>query len=236
MFCVYRHTSPSGKVYIGISKSLKRRWEGSGMNYLRKNKDGKYIHWLFARAIIKYGWDNFKHEILFENLDEISAKLIEEDLIYYYKKDRLSYNVAPGGFSCTHINKGKSIVQLTLDLEIIAEFANAVEAGLSINASSSNITHAIKRKGQTHGFYWIYKSELSNLNNICFAPTRNNIVYQVDPLVKNVINVFKSEFEAAKSLNVTPSIIHNAIRRRNMLANYYWIKKEDFDNFIAITD
>ena len=62
---IYRYTSPSNKVYIGITYNIKRRWyDGNG--YLHKKKNGKYNQPLFARAILKYGWDNFTHEILVE--------------------------------------------------------------------------------------------------------------------------------------------------------------------------
>ena len=62
---LYRHTSPSGKVYIGItSKSVNKRWNG-GRGY----KTCIY----FYNAILKYGWDNIKHEILFTDLEEKRA-------------------------------------------------------------------------------------------------------------------------------------------------------------------
>ena len=88
-YVVYRHTSPSGKVYIGITCTKpERRWRnGNGYKSCPK----------FYNAIQKYGWDNFKHEILFSGLNEISAKHIEEDLVYYYKKQNISYNITDGG-------------------------------------------------------------------------------------------------------------------------------------------
>lgn len=87
-YIVYRHTSPSGKVYIGITcNSPNRRW-GRGSGYRRSK---------FYTAIKKYGWDNFKHEILFENLSKLDAEMIEMDLVYYYKKIGISYNLADGG-------------------------------------------------------------------------------------------------------------------------------------------
>ena len=88
-YIVYRHTSPSGKVYIGItSRKPKQRWR-NGNGYKDSPK--------FYNAIKKYGWDNFNREILFYDLNEITAKLIEEDLIYYYKNFNLSYNISNGG-------------------------------------------------------------------------------------------------------------------------------------------
>lgn len=69
---LYRHTSPSGKVYVGItSKSVNKRWDG-GRGY----KTCIY----FYNAILKYGWDNIKHEILFTDLEEKRAKSLEIEL------------------------------------------------------------------------------------------------------------------------------------------------------------
>ena len=71
---VYKHTFPNGKVYIGITSKKKpnQRWE-SGIGY-SKNQIVMY------NAIQKYGWDNIKHEILFENLskDDACKKEIDE--------------------------------------------------------------------------------------------------------------------------------------------------------------
>lgn len=100
MYKVYRHTSPSGKVYIGITKlKLQARW---------KNGNGYKTSPYFYRAIQKYGWDSFKHEVLFDNLNEISAKCIEVDLIYYYKQLGISYNNTDGGEGNTGNHKPKS--------------------------------------------------------------------------------------------------------------------------------
>lgn len=94
---VYKHTSPSGKVYIGITKrSCKIRWS-NGKGY----KDCP----IFFRAIEKYGWNNIKHEILFENFNEVSAKMTEEDLIYYYKSIDKSYNITNGGDGVKGVQK-----------------------------------------------------------------------------------------------------------------------------------
>lgn len=88
-YVVYRHTSPSGKVYIGITCTKpEKRW---------RNGNGYKNCSVFYRAIQKYGWNNIEHQILFSGLNEISAKMIEEDLIYYYKKEGISYNITDGG-------------------------------------------------------------------------------------------------------------------------------------------
>lgn len=66
------------------------RWGKNGIQYCRQ---------IFYRAIQKHGWDNIKHEILYENLTEREAKSLERKLIKQYKtKDsRYGYNCTYGG-------------------------------------------------------------------------------------------------------------------------------------------
>ena len=71
-YCVYCHTSPSGKKYVGISCDPVRRW---------RNGRGYKLNYLFSRAIDKYGWDNFEHEILYQGLSASEAAEIETRLI-----------------------------------------------------------------------------------------------------------------------------------------------------------
>lgn len=95
---VYKHTSPSKKCYIGITcQNPEYRWGNNGYKYVEVKKDGKFKHPIFANAILKYGWDNIRHEILFTNLTEEEAKLLEINLIEYYKNLGLSYNITDGG-------------------------------------------------------------------------------------------------------------------------------------------
>lgn len=57
-FIVYKHTSPSGKCYVGItSQAPECRWGNDGCKYLEIHKNGKLKHPYFAQAILKYGWD-----------------------------------------------------------------------------------------------------------------------------------------------------------------------------------
>ena len=91
MFTVYKHTSPSGKVYIGItSQSLKKRW---GYGYGYQNNDH------FWKAIQKYGWNNFIHEIIATELTKQEACDMEQELITKYNSTNpdFGYNLSKGG-------------------------------------------------------------------------------------------------------------------------------------------
>lgn len=90
-YCVYRHTSPIGKVYIGVTSiTPERRWE---------NGHGYKYNTHFWNAIVKYGWDNFSHEILYAGLTREQAFSLEKELIYQYESTnpRYGYNVTEGG-------------------------------------------------------------------------------------------------------------------------------------------
>lgn len=92
IYKVYIHTCLINlKVYIGIT-SLKPedRWQNG--NGYRKNKH-------FFSAIKKYGWENFKHIILFDRLTESEAQKIEVELISYHNSNNseYGYNKTSGG-------------------------------------------------------------------------------------------------------------------------------------------
>lgn len=94
IYTVYMHESPYGKKYIGItSRNPVKRWGHDGYCY-RTN-----VH--FYNAIKKYGWDNFKHTILFTHLTKEEAEKKEIELIAYYKTtdQECGYNIENGGNS-----------------------------------------------------------------------------------------------------------------------------------------
>lgn len=108
LFCVYKHTTPNNKVYIGItSQNPLHRWNGG------KGYQGNAY---FYRAILKYGWDNITHEILFDGLTDKEASEKEIQLISFYKSDnpQFGYNLSSGGLNTipgTHIRYGEQSKQ-----------------------------------------------------------------------------------------------------------------------------
>lgn len=90
-YCVYMHTClKNNKKYIGITNNIKIRWGANGKNYKSQ---------YFYRAINKYGWDNFKHEVLLENLSKEEANKKEIELIEKYDTTNKEngYNISNGG-------------------------------------------------------------------------------------------------------------------------------------------
>lgn len=90
-YTVYKLTSPSEKVYIGItSQPIKKRW---------KNGNGYKRCPAMNKAITKYGWENFTKEILLENTTESEAKSLETLLIKVHMSNdsKYGYNITEGG-------------------------------------------------------------------------------------------------------------------------------------------
>lgn len=94
IYTVYKHTAPNGKVYIGItSKKATKRWD-NGKGY----RDCP----LMMRAIEKYGWENFRHEIVATGLSKQDAEAMEVELIREYRSNErvFGYNLESGGNAC----------------------------------------------------------------------------------------------------------------------------------------
>lgn len=97
-YILYMHKNKiNGKIYIGITNNIKQRWRGSGSQYKpHKNRNQNIRFW---NAIKKYGFDNFEHIILKENLTFDEAINLEIEYIEKFKsrEKEYGYNIAKGG-------------------------------------------------------------------------------------------------------------------------------------------
>lgn len=99
-YCVYVHTNKAnGKRYVGITSMLpEKRWA---------NGHGYRSNVLFYRAIKKYGWESFKHSVLFDGLTREEAYAKEIELISTFKASnpRFGYNIDKGGNGSNRITE-----------------------------------------------------------------------------------------------------------------------------------
>lgn len=101
-YTIYMHKNKiNGKVYIGqTSQKPEKRWD-NGRGYETSSK--------FYNAILKYGWDNFEHIILYTNLTLEEANQKEQELIKQYRacEDDFGYNITSGGHNFIHSEETK---------------------------------------------------------------------------------------------------------------------------------
>jgi hypothetical protein len=92
IYVIYKHTSPSGKSYIGQTS-----------NYQLRNKAHVSPHSqcvVFKHAIQKYGWEAFVHEILMVDLTIEDANIFEQKLILEHNTlHPKGYNLKTGGLN-----------------------------------------------------------------------------------------------------------------------------------------
>lgn len=147
-FKVYMHTSPNGKRYIGITRqeNPERRWGSNGCGYI----DNQH----FWRAIQKYGWDNFKHEILFDGLTEIEAKQKEVELIAFYDLTNANngYNISLGGDYNINVTP-KPVKQYTSTGIFIQEYECIKYGAIATNINKSAISMCCNNKAKLAGGY-----------------------------------------------------------------------------------
>lgn len=223
---LYKHTSPSGKVYIGItSKSPEIRWGKNGIGYKRQSN--------FYNAILKYGWDNIRHEILFSNLSEFEAKHLEYHLVDLYKKRGIAYNAADGGgvgtsgYKWTKEQLSRKIIR-DMKGENNPNYGNHKIAGKNNFMYGKTHTEEVRRKislaatGRTH--------KMPDSQKTILLKIHSKPVTQLD-LNNNIVAKFSSSIAAArfygKGVSTANHIAECCKGKRKKCLNYKWIYNYD---------
>ena len=115
---IYKHTLIADGPYRGWSyigqtcTSLERRFK-NGKGYLGRKADGSYQQPIFAPIIEKYGWENFSHEILEQNIKSLDLANKREKYwishyhTWYKDPECRGFNYTPGGGSSGTLGKIK---------------------------------------------------------------------------------------------------------------------------------
>lgn len=228
-YCLYKHTNLiNGKVYIGITKQKpNRRWHAGG-GY----KNNKY----FYRSIKKYGWDNFSHEILYENLSFEDANAKEIELIKEYDSTNRNkgYNIHDGGDARKGQNmpkgydnpKHKVVEQYDIDGNYIREYGGLRQVQRETGMNYKPIQHCCVGGGKSaYGYQWKYKDSDKVISKITLGNPKKPNVVLYHP-VKNVETneIFKSVKDAEEKYK-----IHNvsrACRELKTAGGFHWVYLE----------
>lgn len=200
-YCVYVHTSPSGKKYVGQTGTKPEyRWN-NGKGYLQK-KNGKYRQTAFAHAIVKYGWDNIEHEIVASNLTKEEANDCEKMFIEKLNtmNPKYGYNLREGGHNSHVSEEQKRKISETLKGNIISD------------STRKKLSDSMKGK-------------LLGANSSCAKK-----IVQYD-MQGNLIKIWDSISDAARELKANPSNIAKCCSNTNntykTTSGYIWRFFED---------
>ena len=146
---IYMHKNKiNGKVYIGqTSKSLDERCGKNGSGYIGCIR--------FYNAIQKYGWDNFEHEIIEDNiLDREAANKKEIFYIKLYNStdSNFGYNLQSGGYISGEY-MSIEVHQYSLDGYYMNTYDSLLEASDKTGTQQSGISSCINDKNKTAGGY-----------------------------------------------------------------------------------
>lgn len=220
---VYKHTTPSNKVYIGITHMKPEyRW-----NHGRGYKTNHH----FYKAILKYGWENITREILATGLTQDQAETLEREYIFQYRSydKRFGYNKALGGHALSEesrrqigeTRKARGITSWTLGKHLSAETRAKISAG------NKGKTFRMSDEAKRH----ISESKRGPLNpNYGKRPSEESIRLRVEKVQCSVIQIhdgietkYASIKEASEQTGIVASNISRACKgTRKTAGGYCW--------------
>lgn len=177
-YTVYRHISPNGKMYVGITSQAPER----------RYRDGKGYKWNkhFTNAINKYGWKNFRHEILLDNLTRQQAECAERLFIGYWKTnhDMYGYNIDAGGRG--GVKMAKSTKQKLSVINLGKKLSSATKAKIGLKSLGRRHTLDTKQK---------------------ISMSLSKPVAMYDRHVGELLRTFQSTQEASRQTNIAQGAI-----------------------------
>lgn len=183
---VYKATSPSGKVYIGLTtQKLSYRQKCHKHLALKTKKKNK-----FYSAIRKYGYDNIKWEIIYTTNNHKELLKKEQEFIKLYNSQINGYNITNGGEGTLGVIpwcKGKKykisetarkslayrrkpVISINLITKEILEFDSRKSCSEKLNLIYEAVKTSIRLKQTLHGYRIINKKDFNINNKDLFNP------------------------------------------------------------------
>ena len=225
IYKVYKHTLPkeisgkaNDKVYIGITlQKIEYRW---------RNGEGYKAQSYFYNAIQKYGWDNFLHEILFDNLLRKEAEQKEKELIYFYNSTnhQFGYNIQSGGYSseCKYLEKP------VICIETKVVYKSATDAGRKLGISNNTISACCRGLNKLAGnYHWMFEENYSEENALIWIENAKSKkcreVYCID-----TDKIYSSIVEASVDTGIGANLISGCCSGDTLFAgNLMWLYLDD---------
>ena len=236
----------NGKVYIGSSNNIKRRWQ----KHKSLLKHNKHQNSHLQASWNKYGEDNF----IFSIVELCSESSLLEREQYFIDKLNSEYNqtMIAGKVEMTTSRREKlsdsviqaykegriqktikTVYQYDLMGNYIREYCSLTEASNVLNIPVSNISSALNGKCNIAGGYvWrFYKTEKLNVWFNRMGKPLTKEPYKLKNIKIVLINnneylVFKNAKEISNIIGCSTSQVYNSIRRNSLLLNKYKVERK----------
>lgn len=223
---IYCYTSPSGKKYIGKTKTtLKTR--------AKDNQKGYKGCTAFYNAIQKYGWNNFQVEIL----EEVPLEILQEvETEYIIKFDTVNpdkgYNIVT-----TYYNFLASLKQIPVYSydqntgQFLEKFESIMQAERTMKVYRGSIRR-ILNDPRHHVRNRLWKTEKFDKVTIVQNNIQPNtkIVYRYDPITGNYLQSYSSIRQAARITGFDRKIISDQIALKAKKEKKYIFRDFKVDN------
>ena len=203
-YLIYKHTNKiNGKCYIGQTREADNpdaRWK-SGVGYSKQPK--------FYRAITKYGWDAFEHEIL-EYCDSLATANFRECYwIAYFNSVDFGYNSSSGGGVPQYFSK--ALYQLDSNKNIINKFESTRQAERFTGISQANIAKCCKGLvNSANGYWWCYVQDYDTFIVKPIGPSKGQpLAVEQLSTTDEIIAIYKSTAEAERATQIPHQNISN---------------------------
>ena len=230
---VYMHLNKvNKKYYFGITKQALERRFRNGEGYVRCPH--------FYHAIQKYGWENFDHIVIKENITESQAIWWEKYLIKKYDATNpdKGYNISTGGDvvvgseKISQLNRQRwkqgvydNICNPVYCIELDKQYNSALEAERQLCIDNSAIQKACRGKNNYAGIkegqplHWCFVKDISS-DIIDTLKNRKEILKGINiPLYCPELNeYFNSTTDVYNKYGIDPSSIRKVIRGVNKSA------------------
>lgn len=219
-YIVYIHTNKiNGKKYVGLTSKLpSERWRnGSGYKHSTH----------FYRAIKKYGWENFEHEIYASNLTAEEASALEQNLIAALQttNDYYGYNLDSGGSRTTHSDETKQKMRdAAIGRKHTPETIEKLRKASSGNKNSVGHKHTEESKQKNREAHIGKTHILSEESKMKIALNHRN---RKEVICIETGIIFPSIGIAAKNTNTSQGSISSVLTGRSKTAGgYHWKYKQ----------
>lgn len=212
----------NGKVYIGQSINIRRRWS----EHRKSARSGETYP--IYNAIRKYGLDNFHFGVLefcsIDVLDDREQEWLDATLAYTDS----GYNVSPSASSTkglVRLESRKPVYKVDRQTgQILKRYDSRKAAAEDVGVDSSCITDAVLGKCKFIKNYFWTEEPLNFVlpASLGTGKERRKSVIQLDSHGKQV-NTFISQVHAGKHTGISTSSISQACRgTRKSAGGYYW--------------
>ena len=226
---IYMHKNKiNSKVYIGQTcRDLNKRFGSNGSGYVCCP--------LFYKAIQKYGWDNFEHIILEDNiqtLEEANDKERYYISLYNSTNHDFGYNIQIGGNDTSYM--GIEVHQYSLSGKYICSYTSVSKAEKENNIANGKISACcLGKRKSAGGFMWSYEK----YDNIApYSTNGHSITVYCYDFNGDYVGEYPSAVEAAKKLGgINGAHIAACCNGKRKYAFGYQWKKYKVDKIPSIT-